>query len=121
MTSPRPRRVLTLFALAGLLAACGDGTSTLTPPVIDAAPVDATPAVDAADVADAAAPAVDVPPEPEEPIETFRPTEASPTTPITATADQWTWVPFPDTACGNGAPTGLAVSLRPGSRRLVIF
>lgn len=108
-------RSIALLALSSALAACGDGT-----------PAPATDAAVAADVpldvaGDAGAPAVDVPPEPDVPIETFHPDASSPTEPITAPADRWTWVPFPDSACGNGEPTGIGVSLHPGSRRVVIF
>ena len=41
--------------------------------------------------------------------------------PITATADKWTWVPFPDSACANGSATGIGVNLTgtPGSRVLI--
>ncbi|MBK8692932.1 MAG: hypothetical protein IPN17_11720 [Deltaproteobacteria bacterium] len=115
-----PRRALSLLALSASLAACGDAT---TAPSTDASvAVDAPLAIDAAlDVAADAPLAVDVPPEPDVPIETFHPDASSPMEPITAPADQWTWVPFPDSACGNGEPTGIGVSLHPGSRRVVIF
>jgi hypothetical protein len=48
---------------------------------------------------------------------------ASPTPlgpPITGLAtNAWTWVPFPDSACSDGSPTGIGVN--PGSDDLVIF
>jgi hypothetical protein len=121
MPSPAPvtRRALALVALSAALAACGDATPSVAP-VLDSAVV-ADGVGDAAAALDAGAPAVDVPPEPDVPIETFRPDAASPQTAITAPADTWTWVPFPDSACGNGEPTGIGVSLHPGARRVVIF
>ncbi|MDO9022636.1 MAG: pectin acetylesterase-family hydrolase [Deltaproteobacteria bacterium] len=121
MPSPAPvtRRALAVVALSAALAACGDATPSAAP-AGDAAVV-ADVVVDVVAALDAPAPAVDVPPEPDVPIETFRPDAASPQTAITAPADTWTWVPFPDSACGNGEPTGVGVSLHPGSRRVVIF
>ena len=115
--APANHRVLSLVALALGLAACGEAVAPPADSAVDAAP----PADVAAAASGDAAAAVDAPPEPDVPIETFRPDAASPAEPITATADRWTWVPFPDSACGNGEPTGIAVSLHPGSRRLLIF
>ena len=45
----------------------------------------------------------------------------APGQPITATAEQWTWVPFPNSACGNGAPTGIGVNLNPSATRVLIY
>jgi Pectinacetylesterase len=41
--------------------------------------------------------------------------------PITATAETWTWVPFPDAECANGAATGIGVNLSstPNARVLI--
>jgi hypothetical protein len=41
--------------------------------------------------------------------------------PITATANTWTWVPFPNAVCGNGTSTGIGVNLTgtPSSRVLL--
>jgi hypothetical protein len=41
--------------------------------------------------------------------------------PITATADKWTWVPFADSSCANGTTTGIGVNLTgtPGARALI--
>jgi hypothetical protein len=109
--APAVCRVALLSVLAAALAACGETTP--------AAPVDAAAPADAADapaiIDDAPAVEADVP------IETFHPDAASPQTAIAAPADTWTWVPFADSACGNGEPTGIGVSLHPGSRRLLIF
>jgi hypothetical protein len=45
-----------------------------------------------------------------------------PTTgPITAPSEQWTWVDFPTTACGNGSPTGLGVNLTSRSSDVIIY
>jgi hypothetical protein len=41
--------------------------------------------------------------------------------PLTAPSEQWTWVDFPDTTCGNGTPTGLAVNLTTKSSRVLIY
>jgi hypothetical protein len=41
--------------------------------------------------------------------------------PITATNDQWTWVDFPDTSCGNGSPTGLGVNLSSTSTNVLVY
>ncbi len=49
------------------------------------------------------------------------PDASSPRTAITAPDEQWTYVPFPDSACGNGTPAGIGVNLRRGSRRVLIF
>jgi hypothetical protein len=36
-------------------------------------------------------------------------------------ADEWTWLDVAGSRCGNGAPTGIAVNIRPGAQRLVVF
>lgn len=41
--------------------------------------------------------------------------------PITAAAETWTYVHFPDAHCGNGTETGIGVNLEPGARTLVLF
>src|SRR5215468_7682801 len=41
--------------------------------------------------------------------------------PLTAPSEQWTWVDFPNTACGNGMPTGLAVNLTTKSSRVLVY
>ncbi|MEM1417058.1 MAG: pectin acetylesterase-family hydrolase [Myxococcota bacterium] len=40
---------------------------------------------------------------------------------ITADANTWTWVPFPDTQCMDGTPFGIGVNINPESDRLMIF
>jgi hypothetical protein len=45
----------------------------------------------------------------------------TPGTPITATAGQWTWVPFADSSCGNGTPTGIGVNLSSTGTRVLIY
>lgn len=40
---------------------------------------------------------------------------------ITAPSETWTWVDFPDSQCGNGAPTGIGVNLTSRSRDLLIY
>jgi len=43
--------------------------------------------------------------------------------PITAPAEQWTWVPFDNAFCGNGSPTGIGVNMSsdPNARLLFYF
>lgn len=41
--------------------------------------------------------------------------------PITATAETWTWVGFPDSACGNGVATGIGVNLTSRSTDVLIY
>jgi len=41
--------------------------------------------------------------------------------PMETPEDTWTWVPFPETFCGDGSPTGIGVNLHPGASRLVIY
>lgn len=41
--------------------------------------------------------------------------------PLNVPAEQWTWVDFPDSACGNGAPTGIGVNLTGRSTDLLIY
>ncbi|MBR57700.1 MAG: hypothetical protein CMH54_06530 [Myxococcales bacterium] len=40
---------------------------------------------------------------------------------ISAIPYQWEWVEFPDTICGDGSPTGLAVNLKPEATRVFIY
>ncbi len=39
----------------------------------------------------------------------------TPGVPITATAETWSWVDFPDSKCASGAPTGMAVNSHGGA------
>jgi hypothetical protein len=41
--------------------------------------------------------------------------------PITAPAEQWTWIPFDNAFCADGSPTGIGVNLTDKSKRVVIF
>ena len=41
--------------------------------------------------------------------------------PIDATANQWTWVDFPDTQCGDGSATGLGINPSTLSNRVLIY
>lgn len=41
--------------------------------------------------------------------------------PISAPANTWTWVDFPDSKCADGSATGIGVNINPNSDRLVIF
>jgi len=41
--------------------------------------------------------------------------------PISATTDQWTWVDFPDSQCGDGSATGIGINPSTLSNRLMIF
>lgn len=42
-------------------------------------------------------------------------------TAIVAPAEVWSWVDFPDSTCGNGVPTGIAVNLTSKSTDLLIY
>jgi hypothetical protein len=44
-----------------------------------------------------------------------------PGTPITAAAGQWTWVPFDDAFCGNGAATGIGINPSSTGTRVLIY
>lgn len=117
------------------LAACGGTTTTLPPPdgaaadapaadtalpdsaapdaALDAASPDATAPDDAAPAEDAA---------PDGPaFNPWTPDAAPVTAPIETPVDAWTWVPFPDSACGNGAPTGIGVNRSTRSNRILMF
>lgn len=41
--------------------------------------------------------------------------------PIEAPDDTWTWVPFPDSRCMNGTPTGIGVNWHSSSKKLMIY
>jgi hypothetical protein len=41
--------------------------------------------------------------------------------PIVAPAESWSWVGFPDSACGNGAPTGIGINPTSRSKDLLIY
>jgi hypothetical protein len=41
--------------------------------------------------------------------------------PITATANQWTWIPFPNAVCANGAATGIGINPSTTSPRVLIY
>ncbi len=41
--------------------------------------------------------------------------------PITAPVNTWTWVDFPDSACGNGAATGIGVNLSSKSKDVLVY
>ena len=41
--------------------------------------------------------------------------------PITAPADQWTWVDFPTSKCASGTATGIAINPHPGATDLLIY
>lgn len=41
--------------------------------------------------------------------------------PITAPAEQWTWIPFDDAFCANGSTTGIGVNLTTKSSRVIIY
>lgn len=41
--------------------------------------------------------------------------------PISAPAEQWTWVPFDDAFCGDGSTVGIGVNLTARSDRLLIY
>ncbi len=103
-----------LTSIPLLLAACGG--DPVTPPPVDAgadvAPSDVAPSD--ADPGDAEPDDVAVP-------HPWRPDASSPMTPVEAPMETWTFVPFPDSACGNGSPAGIGVNLTQRSRRVLIY
>ncbi|WP_438039336.1 hypothetical protein [Sorangium sp. So ce128] len=42
-------------------------------------------------------------------------------TPIEASAENWTWVPFSNAFCANGDTTGIGVNLTSKSKRVVVY
>jgi hypothetical protein len=40
---------------------------------------------------------------------------------LSAPPDEWAWLDVAGSRCGNGAPTGIAVDVRPGAQHLVVF
>lgn len=42
-------------------------------------------------------------------------------TPINGAVETWTWADFPNSACGNGAPTGLGVNVTARSKDVLIY
>jgi hypothetical protein len=114
MTSKYP-----LFFVASLaLTACSD-LATMPAVVPDAG--DAAMTADQASPADVAVSMNDVQPTPADATPGWTPDVLSPMTPIAATPERWTWVPFPDSACGNGTPAGIGINLTTRSNRLVIY
>lgn len=41
--------------------------------------------------------------------------------PLNAALKAWTWVDFPESACGNGQPTGIGVNLSEDSKDVLVF
>ncbi len=107
-----------------LLSLAGCGGTVAQPPSLDGAAGDA-PAPDAS-TPDVAAPdaASDAAPDAADDASAFSPwtPDAAPVTaPIETPENTWTWVPFPDSACGNGAPTGIGVNRSTRSNRILMF
>ena len=46
---------------------------------------------------------------------------AAPAGPITASAGEWTWIPFPDAVCADGSATGIGVNLGAAGSRPLIY
>ena len=40
---------------------------------------------------------------------------------ITAPAESWTWIPFPDSHCGDGSTVGIGINLTSASDRVLIY
>ncbi len=123
-------------ALVATLALAGCGSSSTPPASNDAAntdtaqaTVDGTSGTDVTSTTDAAMGAdagstVDAVTETDTGVGTDTGvTDVGPpvTTPITATAETWTWVPFPTSQCGNGSPTGIGVNLTTRSHHVLIY
>lgn len=44
------------------------------------------------------------------------------TEPLSVPENKWTWVPFPETHCGNGSPAGIGLNPAPGnSRKIFVY
>ncbi len=108
-SNPAHSIVATTLALA--LAACGP-VANLSDATTDG---DVATSSDASDATSAA----DTNTGPYDPY--FDPAMHSPSTPITAPSEEWTWVPFGDAVCGNGESTGIGVNLTTRSNRVLIF
>jgi hypothetical protein len=120
--SPAGHRRLAVFALSALvLVACADAQSGQLPIDVtvdgqadhhDALPIDTSP--DASQATDTAAPhEVAAPKDTADPAWWGEPLEAP--------KHEWQWIPFPDTFCGDGSPTGLGINLSPGASRVFIY
>jgi hypothetical protein len=56
------------------------------------------------------------------PVDAADPVDGDPSVaPIVATADQWSWVDFPDSRCAGGTPTGIGINPHAGSTDLIIY
>ena len=110
------------FLLAIPFVVAAYGSEVTTPAPADAG-VDSRVDVSVDDAADASV-AEDVPQDTgssAEDVRTFVPDASSPMTAIEAAPEAWTYVPFPDSACGNGTPAGIGVNLTTRSNRVVIY
>lgn len=110
MTPVSLRSATALLSISLLAAACGSEVNAppADVPAVDAAPVDAS---------DAAVTDADAGPT----YHPWTPDASSPQTPIEAPSETWTFIPFPDSACGNGSPAGIGVNLTTRSRRVLIY
>ena len=104
-----PNLRVAAFLFASGLVACSSSHSGDDLGAPDAAVPDAA-AFDAATVPDAA-----------EPTDGSIGDAAVDASPITAPADTWTWVDFPESRCANDSATGLGVNLHPGATNVLVY
>jgi hypothetical protein len=110
------RAACRLFPALFVLVACGSssGSASNEAPDGGAPPNDASTGADSPTTADASSPDASV----------GTPVDAGPFVPgapITATASEWTWVPFPEATCGNGSSTGIGVNLSATGTDVLIY
>lgn len=125
--SMRPSlRSLVFLGPLSLLAACASPTA----PADSANPQDASSEVSPADAPSADAPAADAPSVDSPSVDASAgdaalgsdaAVEAGAATPITTPDRTWTFVPFADSVCDDGTPTGLGVSLSSASNNVLLF
>ena len=111
-SAPDARNSLIAATVAFALTACGSAVTAN-----DAATDTTTADLGAPDVSSPDTSPVDTG------VDTVPPVDVPeiPATPITAPMETWTWIPFPDAVCANGAATGIAVNLTNRSNHVFIF
>ncbi len=117
------RSPLILLAVLPFAVACGsEVASNPADAAADTAATDSATPTDGAtqDVSASDASAPDAATE-DAGFRTFRPDASSPDTAIEAPSETWTFIPFPDSACGNGSPAGIGVNLTTRSNRVLIY
>ncbi len=118
-------KILALFLafLIGLLTVFGYDVGVIQPREQSLPPANAGAAIEQATpmVGTGALDCADVTPADAGGFNPWTPDAGSDPAPIETPPDTWAWVPFADSACGNGAPTGIGVNRSTRSNRMVIF